>query len=194
MRIRGYSLDEVVGLEIENSESAGESRSLAERMRVDWQVRTVLHDGVIAGAVAATGVVLWYLVGDVAVGLLFFTPRLVGYALARGLGLIPLMQSGTGVVMLYMTFHFAAFIAIGIALSAIMHRAGSNSAVLAAALLSIVVAAAGIYGANAVIGDATPMGVLVRPRLLMGNVIGCVILGVQLWRSHHSRWGELRDE
>jgi hypothetical protein len=150
---------------------------------------TVL-EGTIAGAIAATGVALWFFVGDVIAGAVP-TPALLGSALANVLGAGAVAASPLAAALAYTVVHYAAFIALGVGAAALVHRARRDATVLAAALLGFVVAEFSFVGVLALLNALTSTGALTWPQLAVGNLVGCALLGAWLWRRHPALRGEL---
>ena len=140
------------------------------------------REGTIAGAIGATAVALWFLIVDLVAAHAFYTPDRLGAALAASLGLgevgLPLHVVG------YTIFHYAAFAAVGVIATAIVHRARSEPNVLAAAFLVFIVIELGFYGFIALLHATELLGSLTWPLIAIGNLIGAVAIGVTLWRRH----------
>src|SRR4051794_21226628 len=84
---------------------------------------SILREGVTAGALAATGVALWFFVVDMLAGTPLFTPIQLGSAVATTLGLSSIAQSAIVPLVGYTLVHYAAFSALGIAAAAVTHLA-----------------------------------------------------------------------
>ena len=69
--------------------------------------RSVVREGIAAGAVAATGVALLYLAADLLVGMPLVTQRLLGAGVAALLGLQLTVGTSTGAVLQSATTHAA---------------------------------------------------------------------------------------
>ena len=153
---------------------------------------SVLREGCIAGIVAATGVALWYLVGDLLVtDAPLVTQRVLGWGLASVLGLRVLTDSATALVLQYTVAHYGAFMALGVVAAVVVRRARRDATVLAGALLTFAVAEGAFYGLLALLNVTTYTGAMAWPQLVAGNVVGCLILGAWLWRSHPELRGEV---
>ena len=149
-----------------------------------------LREGAVGGALAASGVAALYLVGDVLAGLPFVTPRLLGGALGSLLGLGAVTGTAAGAVLSYTVAHFAAFAALGVLAAAVARLAWRHDTVLAGALLVFAVVEVAFAGTLALLDQLTLTGALTWPQLATGNVVGLVILGAWLRRTHP----ELRAE
>ena len=148
------------------------------------------REGITAGAVAATGVALWFFVVDMLAGTPLFTPVKLGAAVATTLGLHSVAQSAVAAVTGYTLIHYAAFVALGLAAAGVTRVAQREPHVLAGALLTFVVAEVGFYSLVALLRETTLTGTLTWQQIAAGNLIGCYLLGARLWRAHP----ELRHE
>jgi hypothetical protein len=151
------------------------------------------REGVTAGALAATGVALWFFVVDLLAGTPLFTPIQLGTALATALGLHSVAQSAIAAVIGYTLFHYAAFVAMGLAAAAVTHLARQEPHVLAGALLTFVVAEVGFYSLVALLRETTLTGTLTWQQIAAGNLIGCYLLGARIWRAHPELRREFAD-
>jgi hypothetical protein len=154
---------------------------------------STLREGVTAGALAATGVALWFFVVDLLAGTPLFTPARLGAALATTLGLQSVAQSATATAIDYTLFHYAAFVALGLAAVAVTHLARREPHVLAGALLTFVVAEVGFYSLVALLRETTLTGTLTWQQIAAGNLIGCYLLGARIWRAHPELRREFAD-
>jgi hypothetical protein len=152
-----------------------------------------VREGLAAGAVAATGVALWFAVADLLFGVPVSTPHILGLGLASLLGVSALAGSAAAAVLQYTLVHYAAFMALGVAAAAVVRRAQQDATVLAGALLGFVVAEASFFGFLALLHQTTHTGALTWPQLVAGNVVGCLLLGAWLWRSHPELRGEVAE-
>ena len=143
---------------------------------------STIREGIIAGAVGATGVALWFLVVDLIAAHAFYTPERLGAALAATVGLhdlgLPVLVTG------YTVFHYVAFAVIGIVVTAIVHRARSQPVILAAAFLAFIVTEVGFYAFIALLHATELLGSLTWPLIAIGNLIGALLMGYLLWRRH----------
>jgi hypothetical protein len=72
-----------------------------------------IREGVIAGALGATGVAVWFLLVDTIAGQPFFTPRVLGEAV-KSVVAPDSVTSALVIVALYTVFHYAMFFLAGI--------------------------------------------------------------------------------
>jgi len=87
-------------------------RALGRGLLGPWT--RVVREGVVAGAIGAASVAVWFLVYDLAVGQPLHTPALLGAALLQGLRDPQHLHVTTNVVLGYTVLHGAAFVFFGI--------------------------------------------------------------------------------
>ena len=139
-------------------------------------------EGVKAGALGATGVAVWFFVVDAIAGDLLYTPRAMGDALARALGLgVP---DPTMAILGYTIFHYTAFIVVATIVAAIVHRSMTDPTILAAALLVFVASEAAFYAFMAALNASNLFGRFGWFQIAASNVVGAGLVGVYLWRTH----------
>jgi hypothetical protein len=157
----------------------------------DTRAHSTFGEGVKAGVLGATGVAAWFFVIDAIAGRLLYTPRVMGEALPRALGLaIP----GPAMAILgYTVFHYGAFVAVSIILAAIVHRSMSDPSILAAALLVFVAAETAFYVFMAALNAAALFGRYGWIEIGSSNLLGAALVGVYLWRTHPRLKGNLDE-
>jgi hypothetical protein len=150
---------------------------------------TITRDGIIAGLLGATAVALWFLGLDLINAHAFATPAALGRGLLRVLG--PRGSEGTATfVIVYTLFHFAAFIGVGLLVSAIVHWAQREPSILAGAMILFVALEVGIYGLSFALSES-PLGVHGWAAVGTGNLIAAIVMGTYMWRAHPELKGEL---
>lgn len=156
----------------------------------DRAQHAVIREGIIAGALGATAVALWFLIVDVIAGRPFFTPLTLGRALFSVLGAIPADESPLVHLAAYTAFHYIAFAGVGIVAALIIHAAEEEPAVLAGALILFLAFEVGFLGFVALLKETTGLGDLAWYQITIGNLLAASAMGTYLWRTHP----ELRDE
>ncbi|HUF51782.1 MAG TPA: hypothetical protein VMN60_13230 [Longimicrobiales bacterium] len=131
--------------------------------------RTLIGRGAVAGMVGATALALWFLVIDAVNGQPFQTPLF----LASLLGLD--VTVGAAVVIIYTLVHFAAFIAVGIAVAVFVERFEVVPAALLGVVLGFVLFDLLFYGSVLVTG-VDVVDELGWPQALIGNIIAGIAL------------------
>ena len=145
---------------------------------------SLIREGLIAGAIGATAVALWFLVADTLSGQPLHTPAVLGQALFSVFGPTTHDRTSTHIVF-YTLFHYAAFAAVGLLATFVVHRAETEPTVLAVFLILFVVFELAFYGLAAILAQ-TLMTELAWYRVAAGNLIAAVLMGTYLWRRHPS--------
>ena len=142
-----------------------------------------VREGIIAGVLGATTVALWFLIVDTISGRPFYTPTILGTGLLGILG--PAGSEGAFThVAVYTLFHYAAFCAVGIIVTFIIHHAEVEPAVLAGLLILFVAFETGFYGLSALLSQAELLGNLAWYQIAIGNLLAALAMGTYLWRAH----------
>src|SRR5688572_11377202 len=128
--------------------SSGEGRHMAEQhaeqpgatpatqparepaSRTAVRPRSWIAQGLIAGAIGATAVAVWFLIVDIINGQPLYTPRVLGSAVFGVFG-PPMGETPFQYVVGYTLVHYAAFALVGVILAAIVRRATDDPHVLA---------------------------------------------------------------
>src|SRR3954466_11388338 len=97
------------------------------------------REGVYAGFIGATAIVVWFAIIDIVSGMPFHTPGILGAGLISILGKPPMMPDTVMFhVVFYTIFHYAAFMLAGIIIVSIVHQSHRPPAVLAGFLIAFV--------------------------------------------------------
>jgi hypothetical protein len=149
----------------------------------------MVREGLIAGFIGATSIAIWFLVVDMIEGRPFYTPTVLGIGLLSVFG--PRGDEGpVAQVIAYTIFHYGVFVAIGLIVAYVVHRAEQDDTVLAVALILFVALEVGFYGLVAVLSQARQLGPLAWYQVMAGNLIAAATMGTYIWRTHP----ELRRE
>jgi hypothetical protein len=146
---------------------------------------SVVGEGLVAGAIGAAGVALWFLIIDTIAGQPLFTPSALGAVLAGD------FSSGSSEVHLpwvigYTAFHFAAFLTAGLILSFVAHRAEREPSILAVFLILFVVFELAFYGLTAILAETRFQGALAWYRVAGGNLVAALLMGSYMWKGHRA--------
>jgi hypothetical protein len=143
---------------------------------------SILRDGLIAGALGATSVAVWFFFVDLIAGKALATP----FTLGRGfLGLLGVTwTSEVLVVAIYTVFHYAAFIAVASIAAGIIHWGERVPSVLAGAFILFVIVELGFYLMTKILGESPTYSGLSAMQVSVGNLISAVVMGTYLWRTH----------
>lgn len=134
----------------------------------------IIPRGIVAGLVGATVMAAWFFAVDLVRGEPFGTFAFVAGALLGGDG-----EVAVSPVALYTLVHYLAFMAVGIAVSAMLRRVSVNAPVLLGAVVGFLLFDAVFYGSILVTGTnvVTALG---WPQVLLGNVLAGVGLVMTL--------------
>jgi hypothetical protein len=154
-----------------------------------YKVDKTIREGLIAGLIGATSIAIWFLIVDTISGRPFYTPTVLGIGLLSVFG--PRGDEGpVAQVLAYTIFHYGIFLAIGVLVSYVVHRAEQDDTVLAVALILFVALEVGFYGLVAVLSQTRQLGALAWYQVMAGNLIAALTMGIYIWRTHP----ELRRE
>jgi hypothetical protein len=157
---------------------------MATAIRQQASAHSTLREGIVAGAIGATGVAAWFLIVDLVSTQLFFTPIRLGMAFGRVFGVTPMADSATIAFIGYTVVHYVGFAVVGIVAVAIVHFSREQPSVLAGAFLAFIVSQALIYGFIALLHATDLLQHLTWVLIAVGNVIGAALIGWKLWRDH----------
>ena len=141
-----------------------------------------VREGVIAGAVGATGVALWLFITDVLASRALYTPRVLGQGVARLLGLD--VPGAMTAIVGYTILHYAIFAFLGTLSAAIVHRSRKDPTIFAGALLVFAVLEAAFALFMLALHAVDLFGRFGMVQIAGANIFGWVLIGVVLWRAH----------
>jgi uncharacterized membrane protein YphA (DoxX/SURF4 family) len=153
--------------------------------------RPILREGVVAGLIGATCVAVWFFFVDLVAGHMFFTPITLGRALFTVFRTTPAMESPALYVIGYTIFHYAAFMGVGIIAAATVKLAGREPAVLLGFAILFVAFEVGFYWFVALLQQASALGGLAWPQVMVGNLISAAAMGAYIWRAHPRLYDQL---
>lgn len=152
----------------------------------------VVREGLVAGAIGATGVAIWFLIIDTVAGEPLLTPSALGAVLAGDFSSAS-SEARLPWVIGYTIFHLAAFLVVGLVLSFVAHRAEQESSILAVFLILFVVFELGFYGLTAILAETRLPGALAWHRVAVGNLIAAALMGAYVWRGHRALAAEFAE-
>lgn len=156
---------------------------VAHALPVPSSSHSALREGVIAGAIGATSVAVLFLVIDMMAGQPLRTPELLGRGLLSILG--PAGSEGAFTyIAVYTLFHYAAFAAVGIIATIVIHWAENEPSILAGFLILFVAVELGFYGLVALLSEPGILGEIAWYQVLLGNLIASGLMGWYLWKAH----------
>ncbi|MGI8508922.1 MAG: hypothetical protein ACR2MQ_06325 [Gemmatimonadaceae bacterium] len=157
----------------------------------DGRDRTI-REGILAGFLSATVIVVWLFVVDVIARHPFFTPRILGRGLVSILGLH--MSDTTALyVGVYTVFHYVAFAIIGILVAMIVHAARRTPAVLAGFLIIFIAFEFGFYGLAAMLSVNSDLKSLAWYQIMAANLLAAAVMLYFMWSRHPELKGEFSD-
>lgn len=142
-----------------------------------------IREGVIAGALGATGVAVWFLIVDTIAGQPFFTPRVLGEAV-MSIVAPDSFASPFVVVALYTVFHYAVFIVAGIAIMGLVHGSARHIGLLAGMVILFVALEALFYGFVLMLQLATRLEGIAWYQVGAANLVAALLMGRYLWLKH----------
>lgn len=150
----------------------------------------IVRDGIVAGVLGATAVAVLFFGIDVMYGRPLGTPAALGQALLSFFR-PPVTPAFATAVISYTIFHYAAFIATGLAASGIVHWAQNSPTVLAGAMMLFVAFEIGFSALSFALRESPALGVIGWAQVATGNLLAALVMGGYLWRRHPELRGEL---
>ena len=130
-----------------------------------------LREGVIAGVLGATAVAIWFLILDTVAGRPFHTPLMLGSAMATFFG-SPGTGSAIPLVLGYTLVHYAAFVVVGLIVSAVVNGAEGEPSLLIGFAILFVAFEVAWYGWAAILSRSDRFGNLVNGASVTFATIG----------------------
>ena len=144
-----------------------------------------LREGVVAGALAATAVAIWFLVLDTVAGRPFATPAMLGASLSSLFAMPTVAPTATAASVLgYTAFHYAAFAVAGLIGATVMNNAEEEPSVLIGFFILFIAFEFGWYGLSAILARSEYFGQLAWYQVFLANLIAAGTIGTYLFRRH----------
>lgn len=124
-----------------------------------------LREGIILGAVVATGIWVWIVLVDAIVGEPFRTFTVLG-GVAR-----------------FTTLHYALCLTYGVVAVSVLHAAQREASLIVGAAFAFFLLEFGFVMASAILSQVG-LGGLAWVRILGGNLVGAALTVLILWRRH----------
>ena len=145
---------------------------------------STVREGIYAGIIGATVIVLWFAIIDIATGQPFHTPNILGAGLLSVLGKPAMMPDTVTVrVVIYTIFHYAAFAMVGVIIASVVHQSARTPAILAGALVAFVVFELGAIGLTTLFSE-TGLGTLAWYQIFIANLIATAAMFWFMWTRH----------
>lgn len=145
--------------------------------------KATLREGLLTGLIGAVVVALWFLVLDLGVGRLLFTPAALGSALFLGAEGPETVQVTARTVLSYTFVHVAAFAVIGVVFAALVVQAERQTSVLMAVVLLFVVSLTLAIGLMAILASWV-LAELTWWGIAIGNLLAATAMAAFLWMRH----------
>ena len=142
-----------------------------------------IREGVIAGALGATGVAVWFLLVDTIAGQPFFTPQILGEAV-KSIVAPESIASQFVIVALYTVFHYTMFFIAGIVVVAVVHGSATHPSLLAGMTILFVAFEVAFYGFVLMLQVATPLESIAWYQVGAANLVAAGLMGRYLWIQH----------
>jgi hypothetical protein len=142
-----------------------------------------LREGVIVGLIGAAVVAGWFLVLDLVIGRLLFTPGALGSALFLGVGGPEEVRITAGTVLGYTAVHVGAFLLAGVVFAGLVGQAEKQTAVLMGVMLFFVASLTFAVGAMAILASWV-LAELTWWGIAIGNLLAAAAMAAYLWKRH----------
>jgi hypothetical protein len=142
-----------------------------------------VREGIITGALGATGVAVWFLIVDTIAGQPLFTPRVLGEAV-KSIVAPEAAMSAFAIVALYTAFHYAVFFLAGIAIVAVVHGSQRQPAMLSGVMILFIAFEVAFYAYVAMLQLATPLQEIAWYQIGAANFVAAALMGRYLWAMH----------
>ena len=143
-----------------------------------------VREGIYAGFIGATAIVIWFAILDIVAGRPFNTPSILGSGLISVLGKPPMMPDTVMFdVFFYTVFHYAAFALVGIIIVSIIHQSARTPAILAGFLVAFVAFQLGAIGLTSLFAESR-LGTMAWYQIFIANLLATIGMFWFMWRRH----------
>lgn len=143
-----------------------------------------IREGVFAGFIGATAIVIWFGIIDILAAHPFHTPDILGAGLLSVLGKPPMMPDTLAFhVFIYTIFHYLMFFLGGIIITKIVHQAARTPAVLAGFLIMFVAFELGAIMLTALFTESS-LGGMAWYQIFIANLLAAAGMFWFLWKRH----------
>jgi hypothetical protein len=143
-----------------------------------------IREGVLAGFLGATAIVVWFGIIDIIGAHPLHTPDILGQGLISVLGKPPMMPDTTmSHVLAYTIFHYVAFFIVGIIMVAIVHQSARTPAILAGFLIAFVAFELGAIGLTQLFTESS-LGGMAWYQIFIANLLAAGSMFWFLWKRH----------
>jgi hypothetical protein len=145
---------------------------------------TMIREGVLVGLAGASAVAIWFLLYDLAAGVPFRTPALLGAALFEGLRDPSALVITPGLVLKYTVAHGLAFLAFGVAAAGLFALVDYERRVLFAVFMLFCCFEVFFVGMVMTLGEWLLEEIPIWA-ILGANLLAAVVMLGILFRRHH---------
>ena len=160
---------------------------VSDRVMPEQEERTsaaVYTEGLLAGAVGAGTIAVWFLLLDTIEGRPLYTPSVLGTALVRGgEALSATLPVNMEMVVNFTWIHMLAFLLIGLAASKLVELAERDANLGFGLVLLFVVFEFGFIAVFSMVAEEV-LQVISWPSILVGNLLAAAAMGLVFWRRH----------
>src|ERR1019366_9194470 len=150
-----------------------------------------IREGVYAGFIGATVIVVWFAIIDISAGHPFITPSILGACLISILGKPPMMPDTVGFhVFIYTLFHYLAFMLVGVIMASIVHQSARTPAVLAGFLIAFVAFELGAIGITTLFTESR-LGGMAWYQIFIANLLAAAAMFWFMWHRHPGLKGDI---
>lgn len=153
----------------------------------------ILREGIVAGAIGAFGVAVWFLALDLVKGQVLFTPAAFGSAILFGARGVAEVQINAATVFGYTALHIAVFLLLGLLASALAVAAERQPPLILGLVLLFVVIEVMFIGVVAIAANWL-LGALAWWTVAVANLVAAASMGAYLWHEHPILQRELTRE
>ena len=147
---------------------------------------TTYEQGIVAGALGAATIALWFFAVDLVQGRPLFTPSILGTALYQGSAAVAVPQNvpiSFEMVVVFTWIHVLVFMMIGIAASLLLDLAERDRNLGFGIVLLFVVFEVGFAVLSMMFAESV-LQALTLPLVLIGNLLAAAAMGLYFWRHH----------
>jgi hypothetical protein len=150
-----------------------------------------VREGILAGIIGATAIVVWFAIIDILGAHPFHTPDILGAGLLSVLGKPPMMPDTLFFrVFIYTVFHYVAFAIVGIIIAKIVHQSARTPAILAGFLIAFVAFELGAIGLTTLFTESS-LGGMAWYQIFLANLLAAALMFWFMWRRHPDLRGDI---
>ena len=145
---------------------------------------STVREGIYAGLIGATVIVVWFAIIDLTSAHPFHTPDILGTGLLSVLGKPAMMPDTMAThVVIYTIFHYLAFALAGIIIAGIVHQSSKTPAILAGFLVAFVAFELGAIGLTTLLAESA-LGSLAWYQIFIANLLATAAMFFLMWKRH----------